>query len=57
MRFQFGRTRTWMTAACAVLTLVVTGSVVGVGAASAGAAAPDLPQGTIFTGFGDFLRA
>ena len=45
-----------LAAACAVLTLVVTGSLAGVGAASAGAApAPDLPQGTIFTGFGTEL--
>jgi triacylglycerol esterase/lipase EstA (alpha/beta hydrolase family) len=52
MRFQFRRTRTLMTAVCAVLTLVVTGSLAGVGATSAGATPlPDLPQGTIFTGF------
>src|ERR1700722_11433312 len=52
MRFQFRRTRTVLTAACAVLALVVTGSSAGVGAASAGATTgPALAQGTIFSGF------
>jgi hypothetical protein len=51
MRFQFRRTRS-ATAACAVLTLLVTGSLAGVGVTSTAATpTPDLPQGTIFTGF------